>query len=190
MKKEKSFIILLGGMPASGKTTLGRMIAKELKIPFFDKDLLCDDYTNWVTERETWPNDRHSDLYRNHLRDLEYQIMLKQAYEHSKDGINSICISPFTSEFQNDKKIEEIKNQALKSNSNVKVISIALILTADETKKRMIARGRKEDNDKLKYWNNYIKGKMSIKFSDKIDLILNGNDKNNLEKIIKMIKKI
>jgi len=100
MKKEKSFIILLGGMPASGKTTLGRMIAKELKIPFFDKDLLCDDYTNWVTERETWPNDRHSDLYRNHLRDLEYQIMLKQAYEHSKENLSSICISPLQVNFK------------------------------------------------------------------------------------------
>ena len=96
----------------------------------------------------------------------------------------------FTSEFQNDKKIEEIKTQALKFNPDVKVISIALILTADETKKRMIARGRKEDDDKLKDWDNYIKGKLSIKFSDKIDLILNGANKNNLEKIIKMIKKI
>ena len=180
----KNFVILLGGMPASGKTTLGRRIAKDFKIPFFDKDLLCDDYTNFVTERETYPNDRHSDFYRNHLRDLEYQIMLLQSYEHAKENICSICISPFTSEFQNTKTINQIEKNLKKANPSFELITIALRLSSEETKSRMISRGRKEDKDKLDDWDNYINEKLSIKFSSKLDLILDNSDmEDSLKKI-------
>ena len=188
---KKGFVILLGGMPAAGKTTLGRNLAKELGVPFFDKDLLCDDYTNFVTERETYPNDRHSDFYRNHLRDLEYHIMLKQAYEHAEEGLSSVCISPFTSEFQSDEKIIEIKNNLAKKNPNFTLVTVALTLSAEETKERMIARGRKEDDDKLNDWDNYINSKLSIKFSKLLNLKLeNGKNSNTIEEIKKYLTKL
>ena len=37
-KKEKSNILILQGGPATGKTTLGKKIAKEFQFPYFSKD--------------------------------------------------------------------------------------------------------------------------------------------------------
>lgn len=181
----KKFVILLGGMPASGKTTVGRQLAKTLKIPFFDKDLLCDDFTNYIVSEKTYPFDRDSDFYRKELRNMEYDVTLKQAYEHAKEDISSICISPFTSEFSQEGKLELIEQKLKESNDEFALICIALTTNPEENKKRMQLRARKEDIDKLKDWDNYIKTKLNNLFVNRIDLVVENNDtKKTIQKIV------
>lgn len=38
--KEEHFVILVTGLPASGKTTLGRQLGKALKLPFLSRDIV------------------------------------------------------------------------------------------------------------------------------------------------------
>ena len=38
MKKSKNFLILISGLPATGKTTLGRKLSEYLKVPFLCRD--------------------------------------------------------------------------------------------------------------------------------------------------------
>lgn len=185
-----SFIILLGGMPATGKTSLGKKLCGQLKVPFFDKDLMCDDLTNLLTAKVTFPNDRSSTFYNDVIRDIEYKIMLNQSYEHLKVGISSVCISPFTKEFQSKESLDLIIKNIHDIDPNTKIYFIALTLSPEDTKQRMVSRGRKEDLDKLNDWESYIKSKVAMKFQENVTAINSSDSTECYKDILNAICKV
>lgn len=186
----KNKLILLGGMPASGKTTLGKEIAKSLKIPFLDKDTLCDMYTNFVVAKDTFPNDRSSDLYTKTLRFLEYDILFHVAFEQVSLNLCPILVAPFTSEFQDQEKINKIKEKLKIINPNYELVTILIEASEEKVKDQMIKRNRREDDKKLENWDEYIKEKLLIQEKSKklVNYCLLDNDPKNLDKTLDFLK--
>ena len=48
--KEKSNILFLQGGPATGKTTLGKKVAKEFQFPYFSKDNIKELIFDYIVE--------------------------------------------------------------------------------------------------------------------------------------------
>jgi shikimate kinase len=166
----KNKLILLGGMPASGKTTIGKKISAQLKIPFLDKDTLCDIYTNFIVERETYPNDRSSDLYTKKLRNIEYEILFHVAMEQVSLGLCPILVAPFSTEFKDVEKMKALAAHLKSVNTNYSLESVLLYASPEKVKKQIKDRNRQEDSKKIELWESYIKDK--IEFQERAKLIV------------------
>jgi shikimate kinase len=69
--------VIFIGMPGSGKSTLGRLLANQLKLPFVDTDTLLTDNLNYSLQDYL---DQFGYLA---LRQLEQQVIIKTSFEHS-----------------------------------------------------------------------------------------------------------
>lgn len=171
-------LILLGGMPASGKTTLGKKLSSHYSLPFLDKDTLCDLYTNYVVKEKTFDGDRSSALYKNILRPLEYQILWKVSLEQVSLGLTPIVVAPFSSEFPSKLKLEELRETLKKTNPNTALVTILLAIDEDSVKNNMVLRNRTEDQDKISQWSSYFQEKLTQQDQSRenVDLVLEAND--------------
>jgi len=183
-------MILLGGQPASGKTTLGKLLAEHYKISFFDKDLICDKFTNFITSQMTYKYDRSTSFYYDNIRNLEYDTLLNLGYEHAKLGISSISISPFTTEFKSDDLIEKMNSKLKEYNNNFELICIMINSNPQNIKERLISRKRDEDNDKLQNWDSYIETKLSANVANCIKVFINDDLDTTFNDIIDYLDSI
>lgn len=167
----KNKLIILGGMPASGKTTVGKSVARSLKLPFLDKDTLCDIYTNFVVERDTFPNDRSSDLYTKKLRNIEYEILFHVALEQVSLGLCPILVAPFSTEFRDEKKMKLLEDRLKSIDPEYELVSILIHASPEKVKDQIIKRNRPEDSKKIEFWDSYINDK--IEFQEKAKSIVN-----------------
>ena len=193
MKEIKNKILIIGGMPAGGKTSLSKRLCPKFKVPFLDKDLLFDDYTNYVTAKETFANDRHSPLYREVLRPLEYDLLWKAALTQADLGISSVLVAPFTTELQDKNLIKKFTKELSEVNKDFQLVTILVSAPPEDIKSRMIKRNRQEDKTKLADWDNYIQGKINFqkKASKIADLsVVNKNLEDSLNLVINYLKKL
>lgn len=154
-------LILLGGMPASGKTTLGKKISAAYKLPYLDKDTICDLYTNYVVAKQSHANDRSSNLYQKELRPLEYQILFKIGFEHASLGLSPILVAPFSSEFPKKEVLIDLEKKLKAIDPEYELITILLQASSSQVKENMSKRNRLEDQDKLNSWDSYIADKLA-----------------------------
>lgn len=155
-------MILIGGMPAVGKTTIGYELAAKLNLPILDKDKICDLYTNYVVSKETFPNDRSSELYTKILRNIEYDIMFNLGLEQVKCGLSPILVSPFSSEFISKEKLLDYKKRLKSVDPEFNLETILIKGDPEIIQERIIKRNRKEDYVKIKKWLEYIQNKMEF----------------------------
>lgn len=183
-------IILIGGMPASGKTTLGKLLAKTLKLPYLDKDTLCDKYTNYVVAKETFPNDRSSELYTKTLRNLEYEIMFHVALEQVSLELCPVLVSPFSSEFIDEDKMKEMERRLKEVNPNYEMVSVLVEADPDEVKEKIVERNRKEDSEKINQWETYIQGKINFqeKAKKNVSLTVKAYSEDALTELVNFLK--
>jgi len=180
-------MILLGGQPGSGKSTLGKEIAKNYKIPFFDKDLICDKFTNFITSEMSYKYDRNTSFYNNNIRNLEYDTVFQLGYEHANLGISSICISPFTNEFKSNEILDELNSKLQEYNVHFELIYIMVNASPQNIKKRLIERKRNEDKDKLNNWDTYIESKLSAHIASNVKIFINDDVNITLNDIIQYL---
>lgn len=150
-------LILVGGLPGSGKTYIGTKLAKSTDISsYIDKDTLSCLFTEKILVLSgSCSDDRESSCYLNNARDLEYKAMIDMAFENLKLGKSVICSAPFIKEFS-DK--DWLKNLAIKADDlNVDVEKIWVVTSHDKMKDRIILRGESRDNWKISNWDEYLK---------------------------------
>ena len=84
-------MLLIGGYAGSGKTELGRILARLTHWPMLDKDTT----TRAVVEQALEllghpPHDRESDLYRTSIRPAEYEALIAGLMENVECGTSAI----------------------------------------------------------------------------------------------------
>lgn len=155
-------LILIGGLPGSGKTYIGKIIAKELNASYIDKDTVSRDFTEtFLISLNCSPHDRESEVYLAKIRKLEYSTMMKLAMENIELGQDVICSAPFVSEFKSIDWIEERKFDIEMADAELFLIWIHV----DEScaNDRIISRGARRDDWKLSNWSKYIESVPHIK---------------------------
>ena len=84
MAEKKPVLLLLKGYPGSGKSTLGKALAKHLKWPFIDKDDARD------TLQLVAPTAPHLDW-----NSLSYELFFNFAHAQLRCGLSIILDCPF-----------------------------------------------------------------------------------------------
>jgi hypothetical protein len=83
-------LLLIGGYAGSGKTELGRILARQTGWPILDKDTLTRPILEGALEiLGLSPNDRESDRYHSLLRPLEYRFLMAAVRENIDCGTAS-----------------------------------------------------------------------------------------------------
>ncbi|MNO38153.1 gluconate kinase 1 [compost metagenome] len=150
-------LVFFVGVAGTGKTTVARKLAQRIQAAFLDRDTVGGRFVEKMLEMNGLDvNDRDSDFYKQHLRDLEYDTTKDICIENLAAGQNVFMISPFTAELKNKAWIEEVLAAAGRTKDEVDVKVIAVTLSDIETQKqRIIDRQTERDTWKLEHWDEF-----------------------------------
>ncbi|MFB1049666.1 AAA family ATPase [Paraliobacillus sp. JSM ZJ581] len=150
-------LVFFVGVAGTGKTTVAKSVAAQIPCAFLDRDTVGGRFVERFLEKEGLDkNDRDSDFYKEHLRDLEYDTTKDICIENLAADQNVFMISPFTSELKSKQWLNEVLDLSGKSRESVDVKVIIVTLDdIDKQKERIEDRGTVRDTWKLENWDSY-----------------------------------
>lgn len=152
----KALFIL--GHAGSGKSQLAkRFLNSALNRGEFwvilDKDIIGERFSNKIFEiLQQDNNDRDSDVFKSHIRDIEYETTLSLAAFQLKMGINVILPGPWTSEINNG-KIFNSTSLGFPEETIVKHVYLSPPIA--KLRSRIENRAHPKDKWKLENWDKF-----------------------------------
>ncbi|MGQ4421126.1 AAA family ATPase [Streptomyces violaceoruber] len=147
-------LLMVGGFAGSGKSEFSRFISRLTGWPVLDKDPITRPLVErLLVEMGSDPNDRHSQVYREKVRPLEYQCLLETAYANVDCSISTVLTAPFVAEVSDAQWMRRLINRCEARGVTVAVIWIRCDL---ETMHEYISfRSAARDTWKLQNWEEY-----------------------------------
>ncbi|WP_320069029.1 GntR family transcriptional regulator [Micromonospora sp. RTGN7] len=155
VRLRKPNVVLVGGYPGSGKTELGRILARETGWPMLDKDTLTRPVVEAALEFIGHsPNDRESSDYLSKIRPREYEALAAATRENVMCGNSVIVTAPFIREFNNAAWIG--RSEASYADMGARTVLVWLYCDKEVMHTYVRRRGAARDAAKLADWPNYI----------------------------------
>lgn len=151
-----SKLILIGGLAGSGKSSLGKLLARRLGYAYLDKDTLTRELVDALVVEagsEVGPGDRDTDIYRDRVRPHEYACFMNTIAENVELGVSTIATAPFISEMNDADWIEDMTEMAEDHGASVHFIWMNCDIPI--TKNRITSRNARRDQIKLSIWRAY-----------------------------------
>lgn len=148
-------VILIGGYAGSGKSELGRIIARETGWPMIDKDTITRPVVETALEMiGQSPSDRESDAYLTLVRPREYEALMAAMVENVECGNSVIATAPFIREFADIAWID--RTRATLSALDATTSLVWVHCDAETMHIYLRGRGAARDAGKLADWPNYL----------------------------------
>lgn len=148
-------VILIGGYAGSGKTELGRILARQTGWPMLDKDTLTRPVVEAALEiLELSPNDRESDKYLKIVRPREYEAVIAAAIENIECGNSAIVTAPFIRELGDLAWIN--RTRAAFAAFGAKTTVVWVYCDSSTMHMYLRHRGAARDTAKLADWKGYL----------------------------------
>lgn len=153
----KPTLMMVGGYAGSGKSEFARFISQLTGWPVLDKDPITRPLVErLLVEMGSEPNDRHTDLYREKVRPLEYQCLLETAYANVDCAISTVLSAPFITEATDPRWMRRLINRCEARGVTVAVVWIQCDL--DTMHEYISFRSAARDSWKLQNWDTYAAG--------------------------------
>lgn len=150
-------LTLVGGYAGSGKTELGRFLSALTGWPLLDKDSLTRPITEgMLTALGADPHDRHTSVYLDKVRPLEYRCLMEAAQDHIECGISTILAAPFIAEMTREDWLQRLIYRC-----RAKRVGVALIWVqcdVESMREYIEFRSAARDAWKLSNWTDYAAG--------------------------------
>jgi DNA-binding transcriptional regulator YhcF (GntR family) len=166
-------VLMVGGYAGSGKTELGRILARETGWPMLDKDTLTRPIVEAALEAMGLsPNDRDSDQYLTLMRPREYESLMSAANENVACGNSAIVTAPFIAEFKDQAWLERVQA----SFADMKAVTTFVWVYCDASTMHTYIRhrGAARDATKLADWDGYL-GRIDVDFRPNVPHVLVNN---------------
>lgn len=148
-------LIIITGCAGSGKTTIGKELAKQLGYAYVDKDTVTRTFTDFILKKlGSSSGDRESALYKNEILPIEYSATFKVCREILENGDSVIVTIPFISQISDWNKWLDIKREA-RIDDSVQIKFIWIKHDIDAEKKNILRRGAERDKYKINHWDEY-----------------------------------
>lgn len=183
----KSQLIIVTGCAGSGKTTIGKELAKQLGYAFIDKDTVVNEFTDFALIKFESSISRESDFYKNELRPIEYKTTFDVCKEILDCNCGVVLVIPFIAQIQDYSKWLEIKNA---SNIDAKVKFIWIKHNINNERQHIIKRNEVRDKYKLEHWDEYAKSIENIRPSLEYNAYEYSNIKHVSDGIDEIIKEV
>lgn len=154
-EQRRSNVILIGGYAGSGKTELGRILARKTNWPILDKDTTTRAVVEAALEALGHsPHDRESDFYLNTIRPAEYEALMAAVIENVQCGNSAIVTAPFIRELNDQAWCERL--DATLSSHGVDLVVVWVRCDSDTMRSYIRLRGAARDASKLANWDRYV----------------------------------
>lgn len=158
-------LILIGGYAGSGKSELGRIIARETGWPMIDKDTITRPVVEAMLEAIGHSaNDRESEEYMTLVRPREYEALMATMVENVECGNSVIATAPFIREFADTAWIDRIRERLTTLNAAMSLVWVHC--DAETMHMYLRGRGAARDAGKLGDWPTYL-ASITIEFRPK-----------------------
>lgn len=150
-------VVMIGGYAGSGKTELGRILARETGWPMLDKDTLTRFVVEAALEMQGLSrNDRESETYLTKIRPAEYNSLLEAMAENLQCGNSAIVTAPFIREFSDESWIRQ--RELLCRNLGATLTIVWVYCDGDTMHTYVRHRDAPRDATKLADWGKYMEG--------------------------------
>lgn len=147
-------VALIAGYAGSGKTKLGKVLAKTMSWALLDKDTLTRPLLERAAELVCGdPHDRHTPRYVAELRPLEYECLMRTAWEVLDHGTSVLVTAPFLAEVVSPEWLDQVRFRCEVDNHRLHVVWVDCDI--DSMKDRLTARGADRDRWKLGHWEEF-----------------------------------
>lgn len=147
--------ILIGGYAGSGKTELGRILARKTGWPILDKDTTTRSVVEAALEALGHsPNDRESDLYLTIIRPAEYDALIATLVENIECGNSAVVTAPFIRELKDQAWCDRLAANLASLGAELHVVWVRC--DADTMRTYLKHRGAARDASKLANWTRYL----------------------------------
>ncbi|AXI76828.1 AAA family ATPase [Peterkaempfera bronchialis] len=148
---------LVGGFAGSGKSEAGKLLAASTGWAMLDKDTLTRPLTEQLLVAfGSDPDDRHSDVYTERVRPLEYDCLLKAVWENLECGISVVAVAPFIREATDSQWMARVVRRCRRL--GVRFETFWIDSDADSMRERLTSRNASRDTWKLTHWSTYLSG--------------------------------
>ncbi len=154
---QKPHVLLIGGYAGSGKTELGRILARIVGWPILDKDTLTRPFVEATLQiLGQLPHDRESETYINTVRPREYEALIAATAENVQCGNSVIVTAPFIREFTEETWISKMQTAF----TDMGATTTLIWMDCDCNTMYTYLRHRKAPRDavKLANWSDYLAG--------------------------------
>ncbi|MFC4912230.1 AAA family ATPase [Actinomadura gamaensis] len=153
----KPVLVLVGGYAGSGKTEFARFLSSLTGWAILDKDSITRRLTERLLESMGGDrHDRHTDLYIDHVRRVEYKCLMDTADDNVDCGVSSILIAPFTLELNDEAWLSRLTNRCRAK--GVDVAAIWVRCDVESMREYIEFRDAPRDAWKLSHWEQYTAG--------------------------------
>ncbi|MFI6448503.1 AAA family ATPase [Kitasatospora sp. NPDC050543] len=148
-------VILVGGFAGSGKTEFARFLTQLTGWPLLDKDPLTRPLVEQLLVALGGDrNDRHTPLYREQVRAVEYDCLMQAAYANINCGISSVLSAPFIAEMTSEEWMTRLSNRCRAQ--GVDVFPIWVQCDPESMREYISFRSAARDAWKLSRWEEYM----------------------------------
>lgn len=166
-------VLIIGGYAGSGKTELGRILARQTGWPMLDKDTLTRPIVEAGLEiLGLSPHDRESEQYLKLIRPREYECLMAAANENVSCGNSAIITAPFLMEFRDHAWLERTAASFAAMNAATTFIWVYCDAATMHTYIRH--RGAARDAAKLANWPGYL-ARIDIDFRPQVPHVVVNN---------------
>lgn len=147
--------VLIGGYAGSGKSELGRMLARSTGWPILDKDTLTRPVVELALEQlGDSPHTRESETYLQVVRPAEYEALIATMIENVECGLSCLVTAPFVREFRDRAWLDRIIARCADLGADVTIVWVRC--DADSMRSYLRHRGAARDAYKLANWAEYL----------------------------------
>lgn len=160
-------LILITGMPGSGKTTLGKQLAEYLCMPYIDYDTVCQPFL-----AELWRQGDEPRAYSQFCidwRDASYGAFWDTVMENLKLCVSVIASAPLSRERGIQKYFFSLKE---KTDSSFNVLNLHMHPDQEIIRRNLIRRGNERDIEKLNDWDRFYHEQREIPHQWDVDKVI------------------
>lgn len=150
-------IIFLIGPAASGKSSVGKILANEFNMTYLDKDIVCNNFTGSMLEEHGFDRGARDgcDYYKDTIMPIEYKTILDIAHANVTIGNSVILDAPFGAYFSDPNYISNLR-ESYGWGEDIHTIVLRVHIKPDVLKIRMLERNNERDQWKFDHWDEYV----------------------------------
>lgn len=150
-------VVFIGGYAGSGKTELGRILARQTGWPVLDKDSTTRPVVEAALQQlGLSPNDRESETYLSVIRPAEYEALRTATEENVRCGNSAIVTAPFVKELADPAWARRISADMDSMQATMRTIWVRC--DPESMRTYLGRRGAARDSYKLEHWDQYLSG--------------------------------
>jgi predicted kinase len=139
-------VVVVTGAPATGKSTLGRLLARRLQAALIDQDVATGPLVA-VIQQLVGLDDLDDERLAGLTRTARYEVMTALAIDNLTAGRPVVLVAPYTAERADDQAWTRLA--ARFADAGGSPLLVWLSLEPDEIVRRLQARGAVRDREKL-----------------------------------------